>query len=269
MTQIRGATVLITGGASGIGQLVGGKLLAQGAKHLVIWDIQEATMRRVVAELCGHGYRVEGFRVDLADLTEIEAAAQAIEAAGIVVDVLVNNAGIVVGKTFVDHTPTDITRTMEINVLAPMYLTRNLLPGMIARRGGHIVNMASAAGMVSNPQMSVYCASKWAMIGWSDSLRIEMERARTGVKVTTVTPYYIDTGMFAGVRSRVIPILQPEHVANQIVAAIEQNKRFLRLPGLLNFLPLMRGIMPARWFDMVFGKWLGIYDSMSGFTGRA
>ena len=215
------------------------------------------------------GHRVEGHLVDLADPAQVQAAARAMETAGIAVDVLINNAGIVVGKAFVDHLPADVARTMDINALAPMYLTLALLPGMVSRGGGHIVNVASAAGMLSNPQMSVYCASKWAMIGWSDSLRLEMELARTGVRVTTVTPYYIDTGMFAGVRSRFIPILAPDRVANEIAAAIKRDKVFLRLPRVLNLLPGLRGIMPARWFDKIVGEWLGVYHSMSGFRGRA
>jgi short-subunit dehydrogenase len=117
--------------------------------------------------------------------------------------------------------------------------------------------------------MSVYCASKWAVIGWSDSLRLELEQAQSGVNVTTVTPYYIDTGMFAGVRSRVIPILKPQRVANAIVAAIAADRIFLRLPRLLNFVPLLRGMLPTRWFDRVGGEWLGVYHSMREFKGRA
>ena len=269
MSQIRGKTVLVTGGASGIGHLMGRTLLAEGATHLVIWDIQEAAMNRVVRDLTADGHRVDGFRVDVADPAQVQTGARAMETAGIAVDVLVNNAGIIVGKAFADHSPADIARTMDINALAPMYLTRELLPGMVRRGGGHIVNVASAAGMVSNPQMSVYCASKWAVIGWSDSLRLEMELARTGVKVTTVIPYYIDTGMFAGVRSAFIPILAPDRVANEIVAAIKRDKIFLRLPPVLNLLPLLRGILPARWFDKIVGQWLGVYHSMSGFRGRA
>ena len=157
---------------------------------------------------------------------------------------------------------------MDVNVLAPMRLTRTLLPSMLARRRGHVVNIASAAGMVSNPGMSVYCASKWAMIGWSDSLRLEMERGRTGVRVTTVAPYYIDTGMFEGVRSRLIPILKPERVARDIVSAIAGDRVFLRLPRILNLLPLVRGLMPTRVFDKVGGEWFGVYDTMSTFRGR-
>ena len=268
MSQIRDKTVLITGGASGIGGLLGRKLLAAGAKQLVIWDIQEEAMNRVANDLTAQGHWVTTFEVDVADPGRVQAAARAMHAAGIAIDVLVNNAGIIVGKAFVDHTAADIARTMDVNALAPMYLTRELLAGMIARGRGHVVNVASAAGMLSNPRMSVYCASKWALIGWSDSLRLEMERARTGVKVTTVAPYYIDTGMFAGVRSSVIPILAPDYVANQIVEAIERDRIFLRLPRMLNFLPLLRGMMPARWFDRVVGDWIGAYRSMNGFTGR-
>lgn len=268
MSQIRGKTVLVTGGASGIGLLMGRKLLDEGAYHLVIWDIQDAAMNRVASELTAQGHRVSGFHVDVSDPAQVQAAARALEAAGVAVDILVNNAGTVVGKPFVEHSPADIGGTMAVNALAPMYLTRELLPGMLARRSGHIVNLASAAGMVSNPRMSVYCASKWALIGWSDSLRLEMERARTGVKVTTVTPYYIDTGMFAGVRSTILPILSADRVAAAVVTAIKRDRIFLRLPLVLNLLPLLRGIMPVRWFDKVGGEWLGVYDSMTGFKGR-
>lgn len=93
-----------------------------------------------------------------------------------------------------------------------MHIALELLPEMILRGSGHIVNIASAAGFVSNPKMSVYVASKFAVVGWSDSLRLEMERNKTGVHVSTVTPYYIDTGMFAGVKT-LIPILKPEYAA--------------------------------------------------------
>jgi hypothetical protein len=89
------------------------------------------------------------------------------------------------------------------------------------------------------------------------------------VKVTTVMPYYIDTGMFAGVGTRFIPLLQPEHVAREIIAAIEGDRVVLRLPSLLNFLPLLRGILPRRVFDGVVGDWMGVYHSMRSFRGRS
>lgn len=266
--MIRGATALVTGGASGIGLLTGERLLAAGASRLVIWDIQDTAMHAAADALTARGFHVEARRVDVTDPAQLEAGVRALRESGTEIDIIVNNAGIVVGKSFVEHSPVDIDRTMDVNALAPMRLTRALLPSMLARRRGHVVNIASAAGMVSNPGMSVYCASKWAMIGWSDSLRLEMERGRTGVRVTTVAPYYIDTGMFEGVRSRVIPILNPDRVARDIVSAIAADRVFLRLPRILNLLPLVRGLMPTRVFDKVGGEWFGVYDTMSTFRGR-
>ena len=269
MSEIVGSTALVTGGASGIGELTGRLLLGQGLGRLVVWDIQDDALARLVGELTAAGNRVDGFRVDITDLAEVRRALDDMRERGIQVDLLVNNAGIVVGREFAAHSHEDIQRTMAVNALAPMHLTRELLPGMLERRRGHVVNIASAAGMVSNPGMSVYCASKWAVIGWSDSLRLELERSGSGVRVTTVTPYYIDTGMFAGVRSRVIPILRPAHVAREIVAAIRADRIFLRLPRVLNLLPMVRGIMPVRWFDRIGGEWFGVYHGMRTFRGRA
>lgn len=268
MSKIAGSTVLITGGASGIGYLTGKLLLEQGAAHLVIWDVQEEAMHLVVSELASAGYRVTGCRVDVTDLAEVQRTLQQMHAGGIAVDLLVNNAGIIVGKQFAAHSHEDIQRTMAINALAPMHVAREVLTGMLERGGGHIVNIASAAGTISNPGMSVYSASKWAVIGWSDSLRIEMERSRSGVRVTTVMPYYTDTGMFAGVRSRVIPILKPEYVAREIVSAVRKNGIFLYLPRWMRLIPLLRGLLPTRWFDTIGGEWVGVYHSMSTFTGR-
>ena len=268
MTDIRGATVLITGGASGIGFLLARGMLAAGAAKMVIWDIQAEALQRAVSELAGGGEAI-GFPVDMSDGAQIERSAAELRDRGIAVDILVNNAGVVVGKPFAEHSAADIDRTMQVNSLGPMHLARELLTGMVSRRRGHVVNISSAAAMISNPRMSVYCASKWALAGWSESLRLEMEQARSGVKVTTVMPYYIDTGMFAGVGTRFIPLLRPEHVTREIIAAIRADRTVLRLPALLDFLPLLRAILPQRVFDTVVGDWMGIYHSMRSFRGRA
>lgn len=268
MTAIRGATALVTGGASGIGLLVAQRLFAAGAAQVAIWDIDAAALDRAVAGFRAKGFHATGTRLDLSRPDDIAAALAEADRQGLSPDILLNNAGIVVGKPFAAHTGVDIRRTMEINAIAPMTITRAFLPGMIARGRGHVVNISSAAGMLSNPNMSVYCASKWALIGWSDSLRLEMQAGRTGVRVTTVTPTYIDTGMFQGAKLRLIPVLRPEAVADAIVRAIRRDRIFLRLPGLVNLLPFLKGIMPARVFDAVGGRLFGIYGSMDRFRGR-
>lgn len=184
-------------------------------------------------------------------------------------DILINCAGIVTSnKTFDEQTLSDIERTMAINATAPMVVALQALPPMIKRDKGHICNIASAAGMISNPRMSVYAASKWAVIGWSDSVRIELQERRSNVHFTTVAPYYINTGMFDGVRSRFFPILDPERTARKILRAIERNTDFRGIPWSYHFFRLCQGLLPVSWFDTIVGRWLGIYSTMDHFTGR-
>jgi len=225
-------------------------------------------MRKLELQWQNVATEVTFLEVNLSDDLQMQNAVKELEDRNIEIDILVNNAGVVSGKKFSEHTSGDIDINMQVNALAPMKLTRLLLPGMLRRKSGHIVNISSAASMLSNPGMSVYCASKWAMTGWSDSLRLEMQREKTGVKVLTVTPYYIDTGMFEGVRSPVIPILKPEKVTGKIIKAIENNKILLRTPRIVYVLPFVQGVLPKRFFDVIIGKYFGIYDSMNKFKGR-
>lgn len=187
------------------------------------------------------------------------------------VDVLINNAGIVRGKYFWEHDNGDDTRpTMQVNALAPMYVTREFLPGMIeSAREARIVNIASAAGTLSNPRMSVYAASKWAVIGWSDSVRLELQQQGFGhVKVTTVAPSYIDTGMFEGARGPLLtPVLTPEYVVDKVWKAMLAGRPMLMLPWSVGLARLLKGVLPTRAWDAVADK-LGVYHSMDLFTGR-
>ncbi|GGZ11021.1 putative short-chain dehydrogenase/reductase [Shewanella fodinae] len=270
MTDLRQRTVLITGGASGIGLLMAQHFAKEGAAKVVLWDINAALLQQAVSSLQHHFglERICGWQVDICQLSQMHEALQQMHVAGINVDILVNNAGIIVGKQFSEHSAEEIDRTMAVNAIAPMQLCLALLPSMRGNGLGHIVNIASAAALVANSNMSVYCASKWAAVGWSDSLRLEMMQQRTGVKVTTVMPYYINTGMFAGVQSRILPILKPEKVAKRIVNAVKQDAIILKMPRLLYLLPLLQGLLPQRWFDKVVGEWLGIYHTMDTFHGR-
>ena len=122
--------------------------------------------------------------------------------------------------------------------------------------------------MLSNPKMSVYAASKWGVIGWSDSVRIELQQMKTEVRMTTVAPYYINTGMFNGVKSRIIPILKPEYVARKVIRAIEKNKTFKGIPFGFHFIRFWQTVLPVKLFDFFFGKVIGIYNAMDNFTGR-
>ena len=279
MSTFKGKRVLITGGASGIGKLMGGMALDKGAAALVIWDINQESIEQVVSELGqaakaqGRAGRVYGMRVDVSNQAMVADRYEQTKREVGEIDILINSAGIITSnKTFDQCTPDEINRTMMVNALAPMYVTQQVLPDMVARDSGHICNIGSAGGMISNPRMSIYAASKWATIGWSDSVRIELREMRSRVRVTTIAPYYITTGMFDGVRSKIFPLLRPENVASRILRAIERDTAFKMfmpwIPCPHHFIRLLQGILPIRVFDWLVGRVLGIYHTMDHFTGR-
>jgi short-subunit dehydrogenase len=242
--------------------------LQKGAHCLIIWDINEANIASTKAEFAPLG-RVEGYVVNVADREAVVATYQRVKEECGAVDILINCAGIVTGnKTFDKQSIDEIVRTMEINSIAPMVIAQQILPDMLARNHGHICNIASAGGMISNPKMSVYAASKWAVIGWSDSVRIELAERKSKVRITTVAPFYINTGMFDGVRSRIIPILNPVRTSRKILRAIEHNRDFRGIPFGFHFIRLCQGLLPTVVFDFLFGKCFGVYSTMDHFTGR-
>lgn len=259
--------MLITGGASGIGRLMGDMALQDGAAALVIWDIHKEKLDQTTRELRALHFIVHPYVVDVSDPVQVAESAMKVNEEIGRVDILINNAGIITGnRIFSEMSHEEIDRTLAVNTTALMHITLHFLPGMVERGTGHIVNISSAAGLLANPRMSVYAASKWAVAGWSESLRIELEMQKSGVRVTTVTPSYIDTGMFSGVRtSGLVPLLKPEVLAARVIRAVKANRLFVRSPFLVRFLPFTKGVLPARVFDLVVGKWIGIYHSMQGF----
>lgn len=281
--NLKSKTVLITGGASGIGKIMGRICLEKEVANLVIWDVNPDNIKKTEIELCGMPYkkqsdadqgldsknRIHSYQVNCADADIVaETYSRVISEVGDV-DMLINCAGIVRGnRTFDRQTVQDINLTMDVNATAPMLVALQVLPDMIKRNSGCICTIASAAGMLGVPKMSVYCASKWAVIGWTESMRIELKLAGSKVKVMSVAPYFIDTGMFDGVQSKIFPILKPEKVAAKVIKAIEKGKSFKGIPFPYHFIRFWQGILPIAVFDFIFGKCFGVYSVMDHFTGR-
>ena len=184
MTSFNGKIVLITGGASGIGKIMVRLMLERKAK-VIIWDIHQEGIDRTIAEFSGKG-KVFGYKVDVSSLEQIQETAKKVKAEIGVVDILINNAGIVVGKYFNEHTPSDISKTIDINTNAPMFITREFLDDMLKQNSGHICNIASSGGLVSNPKMSVYAASKWAVVGMTKTLAMELGKYK--IRVNAICP---------------------------------------------------------------------------------
>jgi len=273
MQNVAGKKVLITGAAMGMGKIYAQLAVQEGAAAVILWDINQAELDKTVAELRAAGGKVHPYLVDVSKLEAITEAAARVRADVGNPDILFNNAGVVRGKYFWEHDPLkDIAFTMSINAMAPMYIAREFLPAMIANRGSEqrVVNIASAAGLISNPRMSVYCASKWSCTGWSDSVRLELEQAgHPHVRVTTVNPTYISTGMFEGAKTMLFtPILTPQYVTDRVWAAMKTGRPRLILPWTVHFSNALRGLLPVRLFDWLARHVFGVYKTMDTFTGH-
>lgn len=260
--------ILITGGCSGIGKIMARKSLERGVSHLVIWDVNEEGLAKTKEEFDSFGKEILTFKVDVSVLEDIKATALQVKQHIGKIDILINNAGIVVGKYFHENTHQDIQNTMHVNSNAPMHIVLEFLPEMLESNLGAVCNIASSAGLVSNPKMAVYAASKWAVNGWSDSLRLEMEQLQKNISVTTIMPFFINTGMFDGVQSKLIPILNPEPTAERIIKAIEKKTKILAMPLPYWFIRFTQGIFPLSIYDWIMENVFGVYDTMKYFKGR-
>lgn len=268
-TPIAGAVVLITGGASGIGREMAIGAANRGATRVIIWDIDVDGAEEVVREIRSFGGEAAAYRVDLTDPSDVAAAGEQTLADHGRVDVLLNNAGIVTGKTFLKLTEEEIGRTFDLNVLALYRVIRIFLPGMIDRGRGSITTIASAAGLVGVSQQTDYSASKFAATGFMESLRAELRHQGTPLHTLIVQPYYVDTGMFDGVRTRfprLLPILDVDEVAAAILDAIEAGRQSLVMPRFAGAIRLAK-ILPVPILDRVLDLF-GINATMDGFTGR-
>lgn len=267
--KVRGARALITGAASGLGALIATELAQSGAASLTLWDRDAAALEDVAARLRGLGVPTTAMPVDLIDPEQVRAAGvQTIAATG-GIDICVNSAGVVNGKDFADLTEDEIMRTFQVNTLALYRTTRVVLPGMIDRDRGVIVTMASAAGLTGVARQTDYSASKFAAIGFTESLRAELRKQHSAVRTLLVCPYYASTGMFDGVRTAVptlLPILDPATLAKKVVDAIESGRQRLILPRFANTVLLVKALPPSI-ADRVIDAF-GINTTMEGFVGR-
>ncbi len=270
MTQLAGANVVVTGGGSGIGRLMAAAMVERGSR-VAIWDLDPTAAAEAAEELTRRGPgRADPYTCDVTDRDAVFDAAERTAAGTGPVDVLVNNAGVVSGRWLTELTEAQVRRTFEVNTLALYWTTQAMLPGMMERRRGHVVTIASASSLVGVAKLSDYAASKWAAMGFDESLRVELRRRGSPVRTTVVCPFYIDTGMFRGVKSRfpkLLPILEPGYVAERVVRAVEADRPRLYLPPTVGLGHLMR-FLPISAFDRLNDE-LGVNRSMDDFVGRA
>jgi all-trans-retinol dehydrogenase (NAD+) len=268
MTQWANATALVTGAARGMGRRLALEAVARGA-DVVAWDVDElglAELRDLADE-----QRPGAVRTAVVDVTDEEAVRVAGEAALArgPVDILVNNAGVVSGADLLDLTPAQVRRTFGVNVLSLFWTSRVFLPPMVERNAGHVVTIASAAGLTGARRLVDYSASKHAAVGFDESLRNELRTVAPGVRTTVVCPFYVNTGMFDGVSTRIpwlLPILEPDDVVARVVRAIERDEQRVFLPGRTRLMYLLH-LLPTGLGDAVLDL-VGANRGMDEFVGH-
>jgi short-subunit dehydrogenase len=262
MREIRGKWALVTGAASGIGRAIALRLAREGA-HLYVVDIDEARLAETADEALRHGVQVVTRRCDMSEPREVSACVAEILTRTGGVDILVNNAGITYyGKT--DRMSAEHwDKLMRVNLLSHVQFTRELLPSLLARPEAHVLNVCSVLGLIGMPKVTAYCTSKFAMVGFSESLRNEF--GRQGLGVTAMCPGFVSTNLFTSapleesIEEHKLPpriiCTTPERVANAAIKAIYRNRRLVTVEPIARLMYTVKRFAPwALDFAFHFGR---------------
>jgi NAD(P)-dependent dehydrogenase (short-subunit alcohol dehydrogenase family) len=244
MDNIRGRTIAITGAARGIGHATAKALLARGAR-VVIGDRDVALQQSAVAQLTKLG-PVSGYPLDV---TDRESFATFLDKArtdgGGHIDVLINNAGVMPIGPFLEQSEQAIRSSIEVNLYGVIAGCQLALPDMIARRRGHIINIASLSGLIPVPGQVVYVGAKYAVVGLSTALADEM--APHGVHVSVVMPPFTNTELISGTKSGgAMKPVEPEEIAAAIVKTLDKPKTHVSVPPPLRFTAQAAQMLPPK-----------------------
>jgi short-subunit dehydrogenase len=264
MTSLSGKVLLLTGASRGLGEVIAEAVAKRGAT-VVLVARDEERLRSVAARLEQLGARTLVAPADLRSAAQREHLLARVTRELGRVDILVNNAGLETEGAYADLPWEAIQENIEVNLVAPMALTHLILPEMLRRRGGHVVNIASVAAKSGAPYASVYSATKAGLAEWTRALRLEL--ARTGVHFSTVFPCYVrEVGMFArfGVEApTMVGSCSALRVAEAVADTIEKN----RLETIVNDRPVrfafvLNEVSPA------LGDWLMRFSDTVDFQRR-
>ncbi len=242
--NLRGAVVAITGGARGIGLATARALTAAGAR-VSIGDVDLELAQQSATQ-----YGLHAARLDVRDPASFAEFLASTEAALGPLDVLVNNAGIMPMGGFLDEAPGLSDAQIDINFRGVIHGMRAALPGMLARGRGHLINVASLAGRFAIPGASIYCGTKFAVVGMTEA--VAGEYRDSGVNFTVIMPSAVSTELTSGTSEAskgMLPVVSPEDVANAIVSAIRAPRLMVAVPDYLNKAYAFYGLMPQGLVD--------------------
>ena len=264
MLKLNGRTAVITGAAGGIGRGIALALAHRGCR-LALADIDDTTLAGTAAELAGRGARVSKHHLDVADRDGVAALPDTVAAEHGGVDILVNNAGVAVGGTFEQVDEADFEWLFGINFWGVVRMTRAFLPLLHKSDEARIVNLSSVFGLIAPPGNTAYAASKFAVRGFSESLRHELEKSRIGV--TVVHPGGVATSIAKNARLpksndpeadeqkrrsfEALLTMPPETAGEIIVRGIEQRKPRVLVGADAKRIAVIERLMPVNYWNLV------------------
>ncbi|NWU81179.1 RDHE2 dehydrogenase, partial [Onychorhynchus coronatus] len=234
--------VLITGSANGIGRQIALKFAPLGV-NLVLWDIDDEGNKETcrLAQEKGAN-RVFVYHCDCSNREDIYEKADKVRKEVGDVTILINNAGILIGKKFCDTSDEDFEKTLRINFFSQVWTCKAFLPAMMACNRGHLVSIASASELLGSYRMTDYSASKHAVVGLMEAINSELYHAgKCGIKTTIICPYFINTKLSKGFQSAkplLLPVYDSEYVACKILDAIKKEKFYLIMPPIIRLFGL-------------------------------
>ncbi|MFV8323175.1 3-ketoacyl-ACP reductase [Flavobacterium sp. LS2R12] len=225
MTDLKNKNALITGAGKGIGKAIALALAKEGVNIILVARTQEE-IYSVAAKVRSLRVKALAITADVADINSVNAAVEKALAEFGTIDILINNAGIAAFGKFLELEPTDWERIIQVNLMGTYYVTRAVLPNMIERQTGDIINISSTAGLSGNALTSAYSASKFAVLGLTESLMQEVRKHN--IRVTALTPSTVATDMAKELKltdGNPETVMQAEDMAELIIAQLKLNRR--------------------------------------------
>jgi len=267
--DINGEIMFITGAGSGIGRLMSLKFAACGAT-VICTDINEETAKETTQMIKEAGGQAHSFKLDVTDRHAVYKVAKEIKETIGSVTMLINNAGIVTGRSFMECPDELMIKTMEVNTISHFWTLKAFLGDMMEKNHGHIVTIASIAGYGGSPKLVDYCASKFGAVGLAETLSIELGYEAPGVKTTSVCPWFIKTGMFEGTTScspLLLPMLECDACVETIVGSVLNDEPTVFIPKLLMLVVIFKSLAPTA-VGIKLAEYLKLDSQMCHFKGR-
>ena len=271
--NLKNKLVLITGGAKGIGLATAQRILNEGGK-VILWDFNEDDLNKTVNNFKEQGFDVFSQICNVTNKEQVYSNANIIKEKFGSLDILINNAGTVYTGYMLDRSDEELENLINVNFTSMIYTIRAFMPGMLEKNSGHIINISSASSMTGAPKLAVYAATKWAVAGLTESLRLEVQKmGKSGVRFSSIHPNFLKKGLFEGTRLNFLgQLLAPGVKSHDAVAKVIVNRAIKlgfhspKVPWIMNQVVLLRALLPSSLLIKVSSLY-GLNDMMDDYKG--